>query len=164
MSRIETPCLFCLFLVAVTEKTCPSVIDDQVCRIALDAIPGTDLDTFLAGGSDQGEDEQENSILFVLRVGSEADVPEGERRTRGGLVQLPVQSSQGKLAHGRGRGASGLPSPGSWPREMLSKQGNESSMHTSARGPAPRPSWLEGDRSPAPGPATDETRDDQRHP
>ena len=47
------------------------MVDNQIRRIALDAIPGADLDRSAGRCAEQGEEIQEDSILSVLRVAAE---------------------------------------------------------------------------------------------
>jgi hypothetical protein len=57
------------------------MIDNQIGCVALKSITATYFHTFLVGGSDKGEDVEQDAIFTVLGKGSERDVFKmGQRR------------------------------------------------------------------------------------
>jgi hypothetical protein len=76
------------------------MVDDQVGGIAGHTVTGADLDTPLVGGSDQGEDEQENAVLLVLGMNPESDILKVQRWVVG-LLELSVESEQPPLLYAR---------------------------------------------------------------
>jgi hypothetical protein len=78
--------------VAIDQQTLPAMLDDQVCRIALDAIAGADLDDPAVGSADDGEEVPENPVFAVLRMAAELDLGEVWRRQATSLLVLVLEA------------------------------------------------------------------------